>query len=239
MDLSERQNAILLAIINEFITSEDSVGSEIITNKYNVAASPATIRYEMVRLAEKGLITKNYASAGRVPTAMGIRYYLNSLMDTSDVDVMLEVRLKQLIHKLRYERDKLIKEILIFLVETTKCATILITQSGMSYAGVYNLLDQFEDKEQVKQILLLLDDTNIFRDLLAKNAELNDVKVLIGEETNFSSLKEASIIYSKINIQNSEPVIIAAIGSKRVNYSEVIPVIKMLIDTINQKNTGW
>ncbi|MEI7603774.1 MAG: hypothetical protein WCJ19_02025 [bacterium] len=239
MDLSERQKNILLAIINEFITSDIPVGSEIVTSKYNVGASPATIRYEMVRLSEKGLLKKSYASAGRIPTALGIRYYLNSLMDTSDVDVLLEVRLRQLIHKLRYERDKLIKEILLFLVETTKLTSLLITQSGMTYSGVYHLLDQFEDKEKVKQILLLLDDTNILRDMIHKYAELGEVKVLIGEETSFQSLADTAIIYTKVNIQNSEPVIIATIGSKRVNYSEVIPVIKMVSQAIDQKNSGW
>ena len=239
MELSDRQKKILLAIINEFINSEDPVGSEVITNKYSVNASPATIRYEMVRLSEKGLLTKAYSSSGRVPTALGIRYYLGALMDESDVDVMLEVRLRQLIHKLRYERDKLIKEILMFLAETTKCATLVITQSGMTYSGIYNLLDQFEDKEKTKQILLLLDDANILRDLLQRHVDEKEVKVLIGEETNFQSLSSTAVIYSKIYLQTEEPIIIAIIGSKRINYSEIIPVIKMLTQAINQKNSGW
>jgi len=239
MDLSERQQQILLAIISEFISSEDSVGSEVVTNKYNISASPATIRYEMVRLSEKGLLTKNYASAGRIPTAMGIRYYLNSLMDSPEVDVLLEVRLKQLIHKLRYERDKLIKEILMLLVETTKSATLIITQSGMTYAGIYNLLDQYDSKEDIKDILLLLDDPNILRDMLSENATNDEVKVLIGEETKYKSLSQSSLIYTCISIQNNEPIIIATIGSKRANYSEIIPVMRLLVSTIEQKNTGW
>jgi transcriptional regulator of heat shock response len=239
VDLSERQKQILLAIINEFITSEEPVGSEVINSKYAVTASPATIRYEMVRLSEKGLIEKEYASAGRVPTALGIRYYLSSLMDSSDVDVMLEVRLRQLIHKLRYERDKLLKEILLFLTETTKCAALIITQSGMVYSGIYNLIDQFTDKEQLKQILLLLDDANILRDLLQRNAEMDQVKVFIGEETEFKSLQESSIVYTKVNVQNGEQIIICILGSKRINYSEIIPVLKLLAKTINQRNNGW
>ena len=239
IDLSDRQKKILLAIINEFISSDEAVGSEVITTKYPISASPATIRYEMVRLSDQGLLTKAYSSSGRIPSALGIRYYLSSLMDETDVDVMLEVRLRQLIHKLRYERDKLIKEILMFLAETTKCATLVLTQSGMTYSGIYNLLDQFEDKEKTKQILLLLDDSNILRDLLQRHVDEKDVKVLIGEETNFQSLKETSIIYSKIHLQTDEQVIIAVIGSKRINYSEIIPVIKLLTNAINQNSNGW
>lgn len=238
-EISDRQKQILLAIINEFITSEQAVGSEVVTSKYSVKASPATIRYEMVRLTDKGLIAKEYASAGRIPTALGLRYYLSTLMDPSDVDVMLEVRLRQLIHKLRYERDKLLKEILLFLAETTKCAAIIITQSSMTYSGVYNLLDQFPNKDQVKEILLLLDDANIIRDLLNKNAEVDEVKVMIGEETEYKSLKDSSMIYTKIIIQNGEQIIVSLLGSKRINYSEVISVVKLLAQTINQKTRGW
>lgn len=68
MELSERRQRILAAIVEQFIASGEPVGSKALCNLFELSISSATIRNEMVALAELGLIEQPHTSAGRVPS---------------------------------------------------------------------------------------------------------------------------------------------------------------------------
>ena len=77
--LTDRQKAILFAIIEEYAEMAAPVGSVTLAKLFDV--SSATIRSEMARLEELGLIASPHTSAGRIPTDAGYRFYVNSLVD--------------------------------------------------------------------------------------------------------------------------------------------------------------
>ena len=77
--LTDRQQAILFAIIEEYAEMAAPVGSITLAKLFDV--SSATIRSEMSRLEELGLIASPHTSAGRIPTDAGYRFYVNSLVD--------------------------------------------------------------------------------------------------------------------------------------------------------------
>ncbi|MBN9387775.1 MAG: heat-inducible transcription repressor HrcA [Chloroflexi bacterium] len=79
--LSDRQRAILRIIIQEFITTAAPVSSEAIVNKYGLPYSPATVRNEMAELEQGGYISHPHTSAGRIPSDLGYRYYVEHLME--------------------------------------------------------------------------------------------------------------------------------------------------------------
>lgn len=78
--LSERQVAILKAIVESFISNAEPVGSKSLVEKFNLPLSSALVRSEMVALEEAGYIEKTHTSSGRVPSAQGYRYYVENLM---------------------------------------------------------------------------------------------------------------------------------------------------------------
>lgn len=80
VDLSERESEILESLIKCFTANANPVGSRFLSKKMTTKLSPATIRNVMFDLEEKGLINQPHTSAGRVPTDMGYRVYVNSLM---------------------------------------------------------------------------------------------------------------------------------------------------------------
>ena len=80
--LTDRQKLILQATIEEFIATVAPVSSSHITEKYDIAASSATVRNEMAALEEYGLLCQPHTSAGRIPTDEGYRFYSNQLLDT-------------------------------------------------------------------------------------------------------------------------------------------------------------
>ena len=79
--LSDRQRAILRIIIQEFIATAAPVSSEAIVNKYHLPYSPATVRNEMAELEQSGFISHPHTSAGRIPSDLGYRYYVEHLME--------------------------------------------------------------------------------------------------------------------------------------------------------------
>lgn len=79
-DLDERKKRILKAITDDYIVSAEPVGSRTIARRYELGLSPATIRNEMADLEESGFLEQPHASAGRIPSELGYRYYVDALM---------------------------------------------------------------------------------------------------------------------------------------------------------------
>ncbi len=83
--LTDRQKLILKAIIEEYVKTNDPVGSKMLTDKPYLAFSSATIRYEMQHLEEIGYLKKTHTSSGRVPSEKGYRYYVDHLIIRDDI----------------------------------------------------------------------------------------------------------------------------------------------------------
>jgi heat-inducible transcriptional repressor len=78
--LGERQRDLLRAVIREYIASAQPVASAALVRQYRLDLSSATVRNELAALEELGLLTHPHTSAGRVPTDLGYRYFIESLM---------------------------------------------------------------------------------------------------------------------------------------------------------------
>ena len=77
--IEARQLEILRAIVDEYVATEEPVGSRAIAERHGLGISPATIRNEMSILESAGLITQPHTSAGRVPTDKGYRIFVDKL----------------------------------------------------------------------------------------------------------------------------------------------------------------
>jgi heat-inducible transcriptional repressor len=77
-DLGARKAAVLHAVVEEYVRSGEPVGSETIAERAGLGVSSATIRNEMAALEELGYLTHPHTSAGRIPTDLGYRHYVDS-----------------------------------------------------------------------------------------------------------------------------------------------------------------
>ncbi len=77
--MSSRRLEILRAIVDEYVATQEPVGSKSIADRHGLGISPATIRNEMAVLEEEGLITQPHTSAGRIPTDQGYRVFVDKL----------------------------------------------------------------------------------------------------------------------------------------------------------------
>jgi heat-inducible transcriptional repressor len=84
--LDERRAAILRAVVEGYIETAQPVGSTHVARHGGIAVSPATVRNEMAALEQDGYLAQPHTSAGRVPTDMGYRFYVDSLVSPGSLD---------------------------------------------------------------------------------------------------------------------------------------------------------
>ena len=85
-NLSSRKKSILKAIILDYINTAEPIGSRTLVKRHNIALSPATIRNEMADLEELGFLIQPHASAGRIPSQLGYRFFVDGLLDKETIE---------------------------------------------------------------------------------------------------------------------------------------------------------
>lgn len=86
--LTERSQKILEAIIEEYIATAQPVGSKALARNPSIKLSPASVRNVMAELEELGFLVSPHTSAGRIPTEKGYRFYVDSLLRLSELDIL-------------------------------------------------------------------------------------------------------------------------------------------------------
>ena len=85
-ELTDRQRSVLRAVVEDYVTTAVPVGSKALVSRYRLGVSPATVRSAMAELEAMGLLTHPHTSAGRVPSDLGYRLYVESLMREAELD---------------------------------------------------------------------------------------------------------------------------------------------------------
>ena len=83
-DLTDRQRALLRAVVEEYVANRQPVGSRTLLQRTGLEVSSSTVRSELAELERHGLLTHPHTSAGRVPTERGYRYYADRLLERLD-----------------------------------------------------------------------------------------------------------------------------------------------------------
>ncbi|MGQ0538811.1 MAG: heat-inducible transcriptional repressor HrcA [Gemmatimonadaceae bacterium] len=84
-ELSDRERRVLEAVIQTYVETAEPAGSRMLSRRFGLGVSPATIRSTMSDLEEKGYLFHPHTSAGRIPTDLAYRIYVDSLMQRSAV----------------------------------------------------------------------------------------------------------------------------------------------------------
>lgn len=125
MKLSARKENILACVVEHYIPTGEPVGSKAVCEE--LGCSSATVRNEMSELCELGLLEKNHASSGRVPTSAGYRYYVDNLMSTSPLGDIECAKLESMLREGAKTPEKILENAGGILARLTNCATVLTT----------------------------------------------------------------------------------------------------------------
>jgi heat-inducible transcriptional repressor len=85
--MDDRKLDVLRAIVTDYVSSQEPVGSKSLVEKHDLGVSPATVRNDMAALEEEGYITQPHTSAGRIPTDKGYRLFVDRLGSVKPLSV--------------------------------------------------------------------------------------------------------------------------------------------------------
>jgi heat-inducible transcriptional repressor len=241
-DLTQRQIQILKNLIEEYIETAEPVGSETLEKKHNLAASPATIRNEMVTLEKKGYLKKPHTSAGRIPTGMAMKFYVKQLMKAQELSVAEEVRLKERVWDYREREQQCLHMLVKSLAEKTKALAIATTSEGdMFAAGYANILDmpEFFDIDITKSLLTALDEYDIFQNVFASAQGEEDIYILLDDDLGPQLKGPYGFVFTKYQTPLHSSGEIGVLGPTRLNYNSVIPVVKYFGGLVEEIAKGW
>ena len=111
MDITERQKKILTAVVEEYIRTAEPVGSKALAENAGLGCSSATIRNELSCLVGKGFLEQPHTSAGRIPTPLGYRMYVNELMEKQKLSISETEELNSRLDQKLRELDNTISDV--------------------------------------------------------------------------------------------------------------------------------
>src|SRR5581483_5996569 len=228
--LTARQTQILKSIIDEYIQSAAPVGSSSLEKKYNLGISPATIRAEMAELTKMKYLKQPHTSAGRVPTPLGMKFYINQLMEEKELGVVDEVKAKEEVWDSRNDFDKFINEATQTLAEKTHSLAVAATDNGEIYkAGMKNIFDnpEFYDLQICHDIFSILEEVNKMHELFFERLTgMHPVEVLFGPELAWPSFENVGIIAKRFDVKGKRGAIGVMTAYRRA--PSVIPVVRLI-----------
>lgn len=236
IDLTARQVQILRAVIEEFISTAQPVGSETVDKKYSIGVSPATIRNEMAQLTKQGYLTKSHSSAGRVPTPVAMKLYVNELMKEKDLSVADEVSAKEKIWNSRDKTDEMLFHLTKVLADKSNALAIALQdESHLYHSGYANLLQmpEFYDIKVMRHVLRLIEEQQMLTEIFESNTSENLVQVVYGSELGNEHLDPIGIIHMTFEV-NNQPIHVALLGSSRFDYPYIIPMMKYVRSLIKE-----
>jgi heat-inducible transcriptional repressor len=184
-DLSERDELVLDAIVNDYINSPEPVGSRTICRKHKLSLSPATIRNVASDLEEQGYLFQPHTSSGRVPTDKGFRLYVDKLLRLQKLTKSQKSKIES-----NYNLKNLdLKEILL---ETSKVLSKISNNVGLVLTPKLSM-SIFEHIEFVK-----LSNNNILVVFVTKTGAVYNKKITVTEKFTQSDLHRISNYLSEI-----------------------------------------
>ena len=225
--MTERQAAILAAIIEQYAEIAVPVGSVTLAKLFGV--SSATIRSEMARLEDMGLIAQPHTSAGRIPTDQGYRFYVNTITaaqqnEPSRIDRSARA-IDARVATHGNSTDRAIRSAVDSLVELTHNLGLATIGDELYMSGIGNLFSQpeFMNGTHTQAVARLLDNLEPWLREASPNEPLN---VYIGAENPIGKTSGASLIISRFRSPYSDRSYIGVLGPTRQSYSKVMRLVR-------------
>ena len=236
MDLTERQKNLLRAIIEKYIETAEAVGSETIKKEASLGVSPATIRNEMVRLTALNYLKQPHTSAGRIPTSVGMKFYVDQLMEEKALSLKDEDAIKEELTEGNEPFGKLLRHTARVLADQTRSLAIATDEEDDIYAaGMANILDmpEFYDIDITKAVLSMIDKFEMLQQIIGRLGAQDQLRILFGDELGIPYLEPCGFVVMRYELPNHKGVL-GVIGPSRLNYQIIIPTIRYFSQLLSQ-----
>lgn len=205
--LSPRKQQILRALVEEYIHNATPVASETLVRKYGLPFSSATVRHELAGLEELDLINQPHTSAGRVPTDLGYRYFVEHLMQESALSLDEQRLIRHLFYQVQDQLDQWVRLTASVMARLLHSGAVMTpprsSEGRLKHVEVLSVTDFAAHivlvltDGTVQQLRLLLDTQTFQEELTSITARLNP---LIQNKT-AAEINEWLITYDPIPVE--------------------------------------
>lgn len=238
-ELRPRQREILRAVIREHIASARPIASAALVERYHMDVSTATVRNELASLEELGLLTHPHTSAGRIPTDLGYRYFIESLMPQPDLRADEQVTLSHQFRQVPADAVQWLRLAASALARVTAEAALatydrvldpheVVWTREIHYEGIDQILGQpeFEVRERVREVVSLLHDRARLAQILPETLDEGEVAVTIGSEHTIEPLRSFSLVIGRYGRDEGPIGYIGVVGPTRMDYQRTIGAVR-------------
>lgn len=230
MNVNERKLRILRIIIDDFINTAQPVGSRTIAKKYPVGISPATVRNEMSDLEELGFLMQPHTSAGRIPSDLAYRFYVDNMLDEPNIPIDKKQLVKKLLLNNLIEVEDIAKQAVELLCNLTGTyAAITMPQFKKSAFSNVKLVKINEKKV----LLIIIAESGIIKTL--QLSLLNSTQEILDRISDRLVYNLAGSPIEEFNVRN-----LNLIKMEMPQYSEVfdylIPIMRNVLVEIDEKD---
>mgnify|MGYP000327128122 FL=1 len=229
--MSSRRLEILRAIVDEYVATQEPVGSKAIAERHGLGISPATIRNEMAVLEDEGLITQPHTSAGRIPTDLGYRVFVDKLATVKPLSPAERRAIETFLDEAN-NLEQLMRRSAKLLADITKQVAVITYpiigentgSEKMAISGTANLARSGEDLGlTLSPILEALEEQVVLMRLL--DEANSTVHVRIGREQIETNLQSTSLVSVGYGANSAQLGAVGVLGPTRMDYAGSIAAV--------------
>jgi heat-inducible transcriptional repressor len=163
-ELSERKQDILGMVVREYVTTARPVGSDAISQSPGLGVSSATIRNEFAELTDMGYLTQPHTSAGRVPTAKGYRFFVERLMEESELPLAERTMIRHQFHQVSMDPDQWMRLAAAVLARISQSASLIAAPQARQ--ARFRHVELISISELTGLMILVLQDSSVHQQMM-------------------------------------------------------------------------
>ncbi|WP_232662966.1 heat-inducible transcriptional repressor HrcA [Pseudonocardia sp. TRM90224] len=260
MNADERRFAVLRAIVADYVSTHEPVGSKMIVDRHNLGVSSATVRNDMAVLEEDGLIAQPHTSAGRVPTDKGYRVFVDRLaqvkplsvaerravqtfldgaIDLDDVlrrSVRLLAQLTRQVAVVQYPTltRSTVRHCEVVALTPARLMLVLITDSGRVDQRVVDLGEVLSD-DDVAQIRVLVNGALVGKPLVAASVAVADLPATAPQELRGVITTVTTVLVETLVEHPEERLVLGGTGNLTRNAADFPGSLRQVLEALEEQ----
>ncbi len=260
MTADERRFEVLRAIVADYVSNQEPVGSKALVERHNLGVSSATVRNDMAALEEDGYIAQPHTSAGRIPTDKGYRLFVDQLsevkplsqaerkaiqifldgaIDLDDVlrrSVRLLAQLTRQVAVVQYPTlsRSTIRHIEVVLITPARLMLVLITDTGRVDQRMVDLGDVFTD-ESVARLRSVLNSTMVGERLAEASAKVAELPEKAPNELRDVMTRVCSVLIESLVEHPEERLVLGGTANLTRNVADFPGSLRQVLEALEEQ----
>src|SRR4051812_29200853 len=170
--LDERKTAILRAVVQEYISTAQPVGSTHVSDAPGVRVSSATVRNDMAYLEQEGFLAQPHTSAGRVPTDKGYRFFVDHLTPAGHFDDVARDQVGDFFNRAHGRLEELLSHTTDLLAHVTQYAAVVVGPNAQ--AAVVRSVQVVGLSPRMAMVVAVLSNGHVENETIEFDEEISD-----------------------------------------------------------------